>query len=191
MAFSDSVWWTRKSRIQAEKRLLANSFQAQLLLLWYSFFAVCASLYYAQLDQATDSYGIAWIAFSVLILAMSGFISGLSFKERASLIKECYETLNDLYQRATVEGAETDVLAKEYTQILSVCENHSDRDYYIAMCEAQLTHDPDKLDRHPTKYIWFLFLWYRVSRVVFLSVFYSLPVIIFIGLHCYDLAGKL
>jgi hypothetical protein len=33
----DKIWWTKKSKIEAEKRLLANAFQAQILLLWYSY----------------------------------------------------------------------------------------------------------------------------------------------------------
>jgi hypothetical protein len=38
----DKIWWTKKSKIEAEKRLLANAFQAQILLLWYSFVSVAA-----------------------------------------------------------------------------------------------------------------------------------------------------
>ncbi len=46
MAFSDNIWWTKKARIEAEKRLLMYSFQSQVLLLWYSFSGVAASIYH-------------------------------------------------------------------------------------------------------------------------------------------------
>jgi hypothetical protein len=98
MAFSDNIWWTRKSKIQAEKRLVSNAFQAQVVLLWYSFAGVAASVYYLKYSSSDgDMSGIAWVVYSVLVLCMSGFINGLSFKQRAGLIKECYETLNDVY----------------------------------------------------------------------------------------------
>ncbi|WP_409523686.1 SLATT domain-containing protein [Nitrincola sp. MINF-07-Sa-05] len=183
MALSDNIWWTRKARIQTEKRLLSNSMQAQLLLLWYSFCSVSASVYYLKFNPDSDYSGISWVVFSVLIMSMSGFINGLSFKERASLIKECYENLNGLYH---IAKSSTDVeiknLTHEYEQALNMCENHSDRDYYISLCEAHLTSEKpnEKLDRHPTKYIWFLFFLYHLRRfLVFLSL-YILPLFLFL-----------
>jgi len=190
MAFSDKVWWTRKARIQTEKRLLANAFQSQVLLLWYSFAGVAASIYYLEFAQRTTNSnlaGISWVVYSVLVLCLSGFINGLSFKERAGLIKECYETLNGLYHQAKDDNADVIALAKEYGQILGVCENHNDDDYYRALCEAYATHhDPkgttkatEKLDRHPTWYHWVTIFWSTIKRWGMLSFFYLLPVLLF------------
>tara|TARA_Y100001933_G_scaffold226684_1_gene240843 strand:+ start:329 stop:1006 length:678 start_codon:yes stop_codon:yes gene_type:complete len=102
MTLSDNIWWTRKARIQTEKRLLSNSFQAQILLLWYSFFSVFAAIYYLQVERPDALVNVGWIAFSILTLTVSGFINGLSFKERAALVKECYETLNGIYIQARI-----------------------------------------------------------------------------------------
>ena len=96
MAFSDNIWWTKKARIEAEKRLLMYSFQSQVLLLWYSFSGVAASIYH--LKNGTSSEEM-WVIYSVLTLCISVFISGLSFKERAALIKDSYEALNTLYYK--------------------------------------------------------------------------------------------
>jgi hypothetical protein len=200
MAFSDNIWWTRKSRIQAEKRLLANAFQAQVILLWYSFAAVAASVYYLKFDSSdNDMSGIAWVVYSVLVLCISGFINGLSFKERSGLIKECYETLNDVYQKvkhfeSEKPGSSTiEVLSGEYDQILNVCENHLTIDYYRALCEAYLTQSPPSktaledsmtgLDKIPTKYIWWCVLWYSAKRWLMIALFYILPIAIFILLE--------
>jgi hypothetical protein len=200
MAFSDKIWWTRKARIQTEKRLLANAFQSQVLLLWYSFSAVSVSIYYLELDPNKDSSalaGISWVVFSVLVLCISGFINGLSFKERSSLIKECYETLNGLYHRAKADNPDIESLANEYEQILGVCENHNDDDYYRALCETYLTHtnpkgkneEPDdnegKLDRLPTWYHWLSIFWSTVKRWTMLILLYALPIILFFTLDNY------
>lgn len=194
MAFSDKVWWTRKARIHTEKRLLANAFQSQVLLLWYSFAGVAVSIYYlkfAQGNSNTDLAGISWVVYSVLVLCISGFINGLSFKERAGLVKECYETLNGLYHRAIEENADIIALSKEYNQILGVCENHIDNDYYRALCETYVTHpDPKgekdvakKLDRFPTWYHWLTIFWSTIKRWCMLLFFYLLPVLLFLALE--------
>jgi len=194
MAFSDKVWWTRKARIHTEKRLLANAFQSQVLLLWYSFAGVAVSIYYLKGSPRvidTDLAGISWVVYSVLVLCISGFINGLSFKERAGLVKECYETLNTLYHKAVKENEDVINLAKEYDQILGVCENHIDDDYYRALCETYVTHsDPkgkidkkNKLDRTPTWYHWFNIFWSTIKRWCMLLFFYLLPILLFVALE--------
>jgi len=204
MAFSDSIWWTRKAKIQAEKRLLANAFKAQVILLWYSFSAVAASVYYLKFSTLdNDMSGTAWVVYSVLVLCMSGFINGLSFKQRAGLVKECYETLNDIYQRVkSFEKAEAaaepvtstiEELSAEYEQVLGVSENHLTIDYYVALCEACLTQTSsinclseeknNGIDRSPTKFIWITVGWYITKRWLMMGLFYVLPVILFLLLE--------
>lgn len=195
MAFSDNIWWTRKARIQTEKRLLANAFQSQILLLWYSFASVAASIFYLKVDDTDHLAGVSWVVFSVLVLCISGFINGLSFKERAGLVKECYETLNGLYQRARPNDADIDALAQEYEQVLGVCENHTDDDHYRALCETYLTHpDPrglkestepeDCLSQLPTWYHWVCVFWSVVKRWAMLITLYLLPIGIYFALEC-------
>jgi hypothetical protein len=184
MAFSDNIWWTRKSRIQTEKRLLSNAFQSQLLLLWYSFFAVAVSVYYLKFNS-NDLGSISWIVYSVLVLCMSGFIAGLSFKERAGLIKDSYETLNTFYHKAKDSNADINQISTEYEQIMGLCENHTDHDYYRSLCIEHVTSskkiDPETgckegLDRCPTWYHWVSLTWWLVKRYMILTVLYSLPV---------------
>ena len=195
MAFSDNVWWTRKARIQAEKRLLSNAFQSQLLLLWYSFFGVAVSIFYLKFTPSVgqeDLAGISWIVYSVLVLSMSGFIAGLSFKERASLIKESYETLNTFYQKAKAQNANIAQLSSDYEQIKGLCENHTDYDYYLALCLEHVTNNKEVdsstgckkgLDRCPTWYHWLSITWWLAKRYVLLTLLYLLPVILLVAIE--------
>lgn len=193
MKFADNIWWTRKARIQAEKRLLANAFQTQILLLWYSFFSVAISIYFLQFAVESNYAGISWVVFSVLILCISGFINGLNFKERALLIKECYETLNGLYHKAKQPGANIPDISAKYEQVLNICENHIEIDYYIAMCEIFLTRDTSKEpdtskeddasknhDKNPTPYIWLKVIIHISRRWMYLLLFYLLPIALFL-----------
>ncbi|MBE9526574.1 MAG: SLATT domain-containing protein [Proteobacteria bacterium] len=180
MELSDNIWWTRKARIQAEKRLLSSDFQAQTLLLWYSFCSVSAAIYYLKFNTQSEYAGISWVVFSVLILCISGFINGLSYKERAALVKDSYETLHALYHRACKNKEDTNEIAKEYEQILSVCENHSDIDHYLSILNTNLTsNDPNDVNKKPTFYIWAFISFYFIKRWLILSGLYLLPVIIF------------
>jgi hypothetical protein len=212
MAFSDNIWWTRKARIQAEKRLLNNSFQSQLLLLWYSFSGVAVAIFHLKTSASsavTELGGIAWVVYSVLALCMSGFINGLSFKERAGLIKECYETLNTLYLKAKEVECEVPYKAlskvgiiSEFNQVLGVCENHKDVDYYKALLiESALDHSKSRvlvdksvdeapnseiqfgLDRSPTFYVWLYVIWGMLKNITMLLGLYSLPIVIFFWLE--------
>lgn len=193
MQFADSIWWTRKARIQAEKRLLANAFQTQILLLWYSFCSVAISIYYLQFAVENNYAGISWVVFSVLVLCISGFINGLNFKERAALIKECYETLNGLYHKAKEPDASISDISTEYEQVLNMCENHIEIDYYIAMCEIFLTRGASKgsitskeddasknHEKNPTPYIWLKVIAHLFRRWGYLLLFYLLPVALFL-----------
>ncbi|MCP5348242.1 MAG: SLATT domain-containing protein [Gammaproteobacteria bacterium] len=195
MSFSDKVWWTRKARIQTEKLLKSNALHSQILLLWYSFSSVASAIYYLNLDTKSTNpelNGVAWVVFSVLVLCISGFINGLSFKERAGLIKECYETLNGIYQESKEVNADIKKLAEDYDQVVGVCENHSDRDYYLALCIEHLTKpgkpDPETgfkngLDRCPTNYHWFFLGCWYARRAIMLSILYLLPVFIFVAME--------
>lgn len=200
VALADNIWWTRKARIQTEKRLLSNAFQSQVILLWYSFFSVVVSLYTLKSPQS-GLEGITWVCYAVLVLCISGFINGLSFKERASLVKECYESLNSIMHQASQIGADITRIANNYETRLNACENHTDRDFAIALCQeywasservrsisrsyhcngSTLEELPkEALSRIPTSHHWFLSVTYFFYRACMLLFFYLLPVLIWL-----------
>jgi len=195
MSFSNNVWWTRKSRIQAEKRLLDNAVQSEILLLWYSFFGVATSIYYLKFSTNGDLAGISWVIYSVLLLAITGFVSGRSFKGRAELFKDSYEALQPIYEKTRVEDYDIESATKEYESILGLCENHADIDYTIALCkEYSTSHLPAEkdtklkpnLDRRPTWYHWVCFVRWIALRYVTLILLYTLPVLLFAATRAFS-----
>ncbi|SMC55382.1 hypothetical protein SAMN02746065_10486 [Desulfocicer vacuolatum DSM 3385] len=183
MSLQDNIWWTRKARIQTEKRLLFNAKQTNIILFWYSFVSVAASIYYLKFGKQSDHSGVAWIIFSGLVLSVSGLINGFTFKRRAGLIKDCYEKLNVLHQKAvTSKSCQSDSsINDDYKQILNLCENHLDCDYHQALCLEYLTtpkKNRDKLSKTPTFYIWFLCLCYNSKRIFSMVLFYFFPIIV-------------
>lgn len=188
MELHDKIWWTRKSKIQTERRLLSNDFQSQLILLWYAFFSVAISIYYLIIKSASTVAPGVWVVLSVFSLVASGFISGLGYKSRASLIKECYEKLDSLYyevRKSANDSEKLGELSERYRAILSLCENHSDLDYRAARCEMHFSGDRGFA---PQVGFYDYLRWggYKVVRWLFLLVIYISPVAVFLLLEIED-----
>lgn len=198
MEFRNNIWWTRKAKIQTEKRLLSNVMHAEALLLWYSFFSVAMAVYYLKSESSSvnqDLSAVAWIAFSVLVLCISGFIKGLTFKERSSLVKECYEALNVLYLELGNQNCDVKNIQKEYSQLLAVCENHTEKDYYQALCTEYATKSgkADRstglkkgLDRCPTWYHLGCLIMWQAHRFILLASLYAFPILIVVALRYWE-----
>lgn len=175
-----------------EKRLLLNALHSQLLLLWYSFISVAVAVYYLGGNNlsvgAESKSNIVWIVFSIMVLCVSGFINGLSFKERAAASKVCYRKLSVIHQKTLIDGCDIDRLESKYFKVINKHENHLTVDYFKALCVDYLVSNGKKcdhsgikegMDRKPTIYqfLFFIFVWLR--RFMMFIMLYILPVIIF------------
>ncbi|HCV05692.1 SLATT domain-containing protein [Pseudoalteromonas sp. APAL1] len=183
---SDNIWWTRQTRIRTERRLLSNAFHSQVILFWYSFYSVAVSIHYLNADTDTN-LNKYWLIYSVLVLVVSGFINGLSYKERAASVKENYEYLKTLYVRACEhEKNQTSCLelAKEYEEALNKCENQAPVDYPEALYDTFMSAtDKAKVKPHPTQYQIDIALKNRKYRKLYISFLYLLPILITIFLN--------
>ena len=135
---SDTIWWTRKSRIQAAERLMSNDFHTQLILVWYSLFAVCLTIYYLKFDPQSGLAQVSMVIISIMILSMSLFMSGRNFKERSVLMKQCYLQLDSLYRKAKVIENNSDEeslerISDEYHNVIDASENHKEVDFYVSI----------------------------------------------------------
>lgn len=175
---SDNIWWTRQARIRTERRLLSNAFHSQVILFWYSFYSVAVSIYYLGSPQS-EMIGKYWLIYSVLVLVVSSFINGFSYKERASLIKENYEFLKTLSGKAKQLECEkkcTIQVQQEYESALNKCENHLAKDYLEALYDTyHSATDKTKVNSHPTEYQSKQALCNRKIRMLALLFLYCLP----------------
>ena len=123
---------------------------------------------------------------------MSGFISGLSFKERAALVKECYETLKTIYQKSIRTDSNEKSLIRDYEQIVGLCENHSENDYCLALCIEHISSSEESnsetkikanLDRRPNRYHWFRTVFFVSKRTIMFCLLYFIPIILFFALE--------
>ncbi|WP_181317924.1 SLATT domain-containing protein [Shewanella morhuae] len=202
MALSNDIWWTRKAKIQTEKRLLSNAYQSQLIMLWYAFFGVAVSIYYLKFNTNSEYANVAWVIYSVLSLTMSGFLTGRSFKERSSQIKECYEALKGIQHKAKLledssnsSGESWKSVREEYEKLLGLCENHTDSDMVKALCIEHLSAHGEsdektglkpEMTKCPTYFHWFVFCKDTFKQAAILLVMYILPIAIFFILWSFN-----
>lgn len=91
MNLSDKIWWTRKSKIEQETRLLKYEFHSQLLLIWFSFFTVAISILQLNQNNLVPFHPSSLLIFSVLTLVMSCIVSAQKFSSRAEKVKSWAE----------------------------------------------------------------------------------------------------
>ncbi|ENO3976814.1 SLATT domain-containing protein [Aeromonas veronii] len=179
------IWWTSRARMQTEKRLLSNNFQAQIVLLYYSFFSTCIAIYYLKFDSANDLANVSWLSFSILTMIASIFISTLRYKERADSVKQCYESLTSIYSRIHQDTTLSELYTFEdkYIHTCSLCENHSSSDYGAAIISEYLRNDENgrqQLSKKPTCQLWIESIKNKTKRLVLLLVIYSLPILVLV-----------
>ena len=182
MNLADNIWWTKKSRIQTEKRLLAQDLLSQLILLWYTVFSVFASINEIAHPSKNSVFTSLMITLSVMIMAVTFFIGNRNFKERAMLIKQCYEQLSGLIPKAINATNEDDIQALniEYNNILSVCENHSDLDFKRALVFEHLNSDAKNREentKHPNKFHYTVVIITYIFNALIALAFILLPII--------------
>lgn len=189
MELKDKIWWTRKSRIQSEQRLLSHAFHADFAILIYAFYSCAIGVYYLKLANNSEYSSITWLAFSILIFGLSGFVNGLNYKGRALLMKDCYEKLSTLYHKAYTKEVDEIAVREEYSSILNLCENHKEWDHQLAVCKEYLgTKDKKKLTKHPTFWDWFCFISFHIFKVATITLLYTLPLLLFMYIEWENLA---
>ncbi|RWM06138.1 MAG: SLATT domain-containing protein [Mesorhizobium sp.] len=105
--------------------------------------------------------GIA-VAASVAVLVASLVVGGFRFERTASLYRDCYLSLQRLYD----DEGDSRSKQKPYADILVVCPNHSDGDYYdflvthIFLDGKHVSSAGEEMKC--TKYMIFSFFWRRI-----------------------------
>ncbi|GEN44468.1 SLATT domain-containing protein [Alkalibacillus haloalkaliphilus] len=130
-----NIWVTRKSRIEAEARMIRNHNFLQFTLVYYTFFILAFSIWLL----VTENYNISifTVILSVGLFGFNIYFNSIGFNEKALKYKESYLELTQLQYKMEQlldeeEGIKTEEfhdLKSDYQQILSKTDNHSELDY--------------------------------------------------------------
>lgn len=177
----DQVWWTRKARINAEKRLLENQKKIDYLLLWYSLSAVFVSIWqiYSPADSNQPFSSMIFTCFSVFILALSLLNGNCKFSGRAAQFKDNYIALQRLYYKIKESNSLENQNHQEYEKLLNVSENHEEIDYLRSLIWEWInTTDKSKLTRLPQKHHFIIYSFYKIKRYILLLFLFLLPIVL-------------
>jgi len=123
---NNNIWLTYKARIYAEKRYKSYNNSAHLYTALISFSLIAASLLFGQTTSNTLVNSIL-VSGSVLILAISLITFGFHFGETAVMHRECYLSLQEIYNDENMELSDK---KDRYISILKSYPNHSDIDFH-------------------------------------------------------------
>ncbi|XUW93828.1 SLATT domain-containing protein (plasmid) [Burkholderia sp. M6-3] len=148
-ALYNRIWFTRKARIQSEKRLLQNDLHAQLMLQLFSAYSIGLSIYLLKFHAAglsDDAANVTLIVISVLLFGIAPYVSARNFKGRAEEFKAVYvklqtllDDLNRIEWMTSVQEAHAAyvVVEREYARTLASSENHLEIDDAVSRYGAR------------------------------------------------------
>ena len=93
-----NIWLTAKARMEAEKRLKLYDVVSHLVLIWYSLWLLCLTVFSKSFEPFVGAIGIdelaTFLSASVLVLSVTTW--GFKFGAKASLHRDCYLELETL-----------------------------------------------------------------------------------------------
>lgn len=122
---SEKIYLTYKTRMTTEARLREKAFLSNAFLAWYSFTLIVFSLMDISSKFLITNFSMISAVVSIAIFAMSLFLYGQRYTERADQFRECYLKLQSLYQSELSMA----VKMTKYSEIIALYENQSDRDF--------------------------------------------------------------
>lgn len=178
--FSDNVWFTRKARIQSEKRLLKNHNHSQLLLIYFTLIGAIASIITLKYEYFLgDNTSLILAIFSVIILVLSLIVTNFNFKERSNSFKNNYIELQKLYEELVpLEKANSDSssLKNKYYKILELCDNHEKIDDICSRVE----NSKNLYSRKPSLWEYIIYFSYKIGKFFFIISCYVLIPLLFV-----------
>lgn len=128
----DKLWMTKKSRMNAEKRLISNANFFNIANIYYSVFIAIISIISIVTDNTV--YSLVSVILSVTLTITISFSSSLNYKERAEKMKKNYIDINklEIQLKYTNENDELKKIELEYNNLLNNVENHIEFDYFKA-----------------------------------------------------------
>ncbi|CAI3949980.1 SLATT domain-containing protein [Commensalibacter communis] len=179
---ANGIWWTKKSKILAEARLLKLNLFYQCLFFWYSVFLVFCSIYTLVHPLKSITMSVTITVFSITLFALSLFINGLNYKERAILLKKSYEALSLLYTKCQISESHEEIDI-EYQSILSQSENHKEIDFIRAIVSNYNPTIPNTDQKAPTCRQKRLYWGYNILYLIYILMAISSPILVILAIN--------
>lgn len=179
MAYSDSVWKTRKLRINTSERLKRNDLISQILIVYYSLFIIIITIVDMQNDNL--NFEVLTLILSILILVVSTFIFAMNYKARSLILQTSYVKMDKIYRemkKKEENKEDTTDLENQYNTIVELTENHSNCDFLQVMYEVRKDKKFLAVNGRWDSSKCLSRLWCKAKRFLQISFLFSIPMII-------------
>lgn len=171
-SLSDKIWITRKCRINLSERLKSNNLFYQSLIIWYSFLLITLTIFDKSVPVVEDSYSLTLIL-SIGILILSVFVMSMNYSERAIKAQILYTQLDCLYNQVkNAAQSQEEILYKQYTDLINLTENHSDK-YDFLKVKYDLRNEDKQENPNPPalKCFEYIIYWFQKTYLVCIKGF--------------------
>lgn len=126
----NNIWETRKSRINAEKRLSDLDSFVRFVNVYYSFFIITFSIFSIIADNHFLAVSNTFVSIALLISIL--YFNSLNYEQKAYNYRSNYTQLHKLELSITSELNDSEILEikNEYCDLLNSTLNHIPYDYY-------------------------------------------------------------
>lgn len=179
MAYSDSVWKTRKSRINTSERLKRNDLISQILIVYYSLFIIIITI--VDIQNKELNFEVLTLILSILILVVSTFILAMNYKARSLILQTSYIKMDKIYRemkRKEENKEDTTDLENQYNTIVELTENHSNCDFLQVMYEVRKDEKYLEVNGKWDYSKSLNRLWCKAKYLLQISFLFSIPIII-------------
>jgi len=171
------VWNSKKSRMNAEARLIALNFYASFFLSYYGVTFLCFQLSSKFFPQSVFISQIDWMATSssLVVMVFSIIVGSQDLKNKSRDMKKCYVELSEAEE--IIENGSLDDGYRKYNEIMKKYDNHLVFDYWKINLFKKLNSSESGFDCGLRHTIYFLYK--LLSYVVPLTLF-LVPIIVFV-----------
>jgi len=171
----EKIYITYKTRMATEVRLRRTALLCHIMLGWYSFCFIILSFLDVSGKFTISNSAIVSAVGSTAMFALSLFIYGERYSERANEFKNCYLKLQELYEKPI----NIDRKMALYAEILDRYENQSDGDYDDMLVDAWFRGQALSNARGPLKlsfWTFFKVMSRRLLKAVLIAAFLLAPI---------------
>lgn len=184
--FSDQIWSTRVSRVNAEKRLKHKEAFAEGLNIYYSCFTVILSIFliFVQNEKLSNFLSAISLTMTIVVTICILYCKSLRYADRARDYKSNYTDLQrlELSLKHLSSIGELKDIENQYYILLKGAENHIPYDYYKTVCESNKSFKEKKGEKL-LRWIYAKYVWGACWRFIVDALLAIFPVIVLIILY--------
>ena len=174
MNLADSIWKTRKARINMSERLKKYDFYSQMLIIYYSLLLIVITIIDIKIDSIDVS--IPSLIFSIIILVISVFVYAMNFSKRSIEAQKTYTTLQRILSKIK-RLSNTSRVEDEYYDLMDQSENHNTCDYLKVLYEVRHQKENEKLNGKFTFSKYCKYFWCLVVNWSLIIILFMLPIL--------------